>query len=96
MDVWSFQQSVRTPQFNNTLTCQNEWKFDNCKVTETSSLPIIPSASWEPLVFENKLSTITNPPQPNNNQPEENLPAEIVQRMLSNWDPALDEYLSLV
>ena len=88
--------SIRTPNFNG----NTNWTFDNCKMTDTSSLPITPSACWEPLQFQHNskqsnFHSMPSYPQPVHHYVPQDHADEVIHRLLNNWDPILDKYLSM-
>ena len=89
---WQFTPSNNTENL--------DWEFDNCDVTITSSLPILPTPSWAPLeynpsydlVFYSIPKVSQMKPSSSQNQNVDN----VISNLLANWDPILDDYYSML
>ena len=87
---WQFTPSNKTENVN--------WEFDNCDVTITSSLPILPTPSWAPLEYNPSYNLVFYPvpkvSQMKLSSPHENVD-EVINNLLANWNPILDDYYSM-
>lgn len=61
---------------------QHSWEFGGCKFTKTSSLPILPSSSWDKISF----------PTHNVSNDVHSSRESVVQQLLESWDPRIDEF----
>mmetsp|Transcript_17304 Transcript_17304/g.22032 ORF Transcript_17304/g.22032 Transcript_17304/m.22032 type:complete len:97 (+) Transcript_17304:235-525(+) len=61
------------------------WNFEQVSITRASSLPILPSQSWDNASFPDHT--------PSHKPPVATDVSSITRDLLDKWDPALDEYL---
>merc|ERR1711904_318423 len=60
----------------------HNWEFEECQITNTNSLPIVPTNAWAPLQYPMQQ---TNTPKPTKNQ--------FAQQLLGSWDVRIEEFI---
>lgn len=59
----------------------HKWEFEECQITNTNTLPIVPTTSWVPLEY------------PNIQTPQTHVKNQFAQQLLASWDVRIEEFI---